>query len=265
MEANELISKIINVLQNSRLTINFNSSKLDFTSLLKKGEIYNCFRLSGRPNDLPAYNVGRDSIENSAFQLNNLTDSPYQKLAVTGGYSNSFNPLNRDFQGISRPIYAALDFLGYKHGGASHYGKSFFVLNDYVKHVCTYSPFDIYGNRFNSDYNKLCTFFSFENLIANCQNDFFGYNCFKSLINKANNTNAPIHSNYGKGAEGNYIESHIHGQVKIETDIKNIYISKSELQEIYPKIDMNQNLKLIKEVNSKFPRKSNQDFILFTD
>ena len=256
---------MIQILQEARLTINFNSAKMDFTNLLKKREILNCFRMASRPNEVQGYKMGRDSIESTAFQLEKLSDSPYHKFGTTGGFSHTFSPLNRDFQGTSRPIYAALDFLEYKHGAASHYGKSFFVLNDYAKHISTFSPFDIYGNRFKSDFNKLCTFFSFENFIANCQNDFFGYNCFKSLLSKANGENPLVHSNYGKGAEGNYIECHIHGQINIESDIKNIYLSKSELNDLYPKINTNEINKLILEVNKKFPKKKNLDFILFTD
>ena len=261
-EAEKLLRQIIEVLHKSRITINFNSLNFDFLNLLKKRELLNCFHFSDKPNEVSGYNIGRDSIETSTFELTKLNMSRYQSYALTKGFSLSKKPLNKDFHPYSRPIYAALDFLNHQHGGAQQYGKSFFVLKDYVKQICTFSPFDTYGNRFQGDINKLCTYFSFENLIANCQNDFFGYNCLKSLIYKARNINFAIHNNYGTGAEGNYIECHIHGQILIERDIKHIFLSKRELNEMYLKKNITIILNLISEMNSKFPKTDGLDFII---
>ncbi|EAM2701099.1 DUF3626 domain-containing protein, partial [Salmonella enterica] len=223
-----LLNKMVDILQNARLTINFNAAKIDFVSLLKNKEYLNSYALGCRPGDLPAYNVGRDSVETKAFELERLADSPYAPYGQTGGFSVAYTPNSRTFSPTSRPIYAALDFLNGENGGASAYGKSFFELNDNVKTNCTLSPFDIYGHRFGLDTSKLSTFWHMENLIASCQNDFFGYNCFKSLVKMAKGEKFLAHSNYGKGYEGNYIEAHIHGDVCLFRDIKHVYLSLQE-------------------------------------
>ncbi|EIC0620075.1 type III secretion system effector SopF, partial [Salmonella enterica subsp. enterica serovar Infantis] len=141
-----LLNKMVDILQNARLTINFNAAKIDFVSLLKNKEYLNSYALGCRPGDLPAYNVGRDSVETKAFELERLADSPYAPYGQTGGFSVAYTPNSRTFSPTSRPIYAALDFLNGENGGASAYGKSFFELNDNVKTNCTFSPFDIYGH-----------------------------------------------------------------------------------------------------------------------
>ncbi|HCC0889719.1 TPA: DUF3626 domain-containing protein [Salmonella enterica] len=228
MDSAILLNKMVDILQHARLTINFNSAKIDFVSLLKNKEYLNSYALGHRPGDLSAYNVGRDSIETKAFELEKLAGSPYASYGQTGGFSQASTPKNRNFSPASRPIYAALDFLKGPNGGACAYGKSFFELNDNVKINCTFSPFDIYGYRFGLDTSKLSTYWHMENIIASCQNDFFGYNCFKSLVKMAKGENILAHSNYGTGYEGNYIESHIHGDVCLFRDVKHVYLSLQE-------------------------------------
>ncbi|EGY6475506.1 DUF3626 domain-containing protein, partial [Salmonella enterica] len=105
-----LLNKMVDVLQNARLTINFNAAKIDFVSLLKNKEYLNSYALGCRPGDLPAYNVGRDSVETKAFELEKLADSPYAPYGQTGGFSVAYTPNSRTFSPTSRPIYAALDF-----------------------------------------------------------------------------------------------------------------------------------------------------------
>lgn len=240
-----LLNRMVEILQNARLTINFDASKIDFISLLKGQQYLNSHAIGNRPGDLPAYNVGRDSIETKAFELEKLADSPYAAYGKTGGFTLSFKPVNRDFSPESRPVYAALDFLKGQNGGASNYGKSFIELNDNVKTNCTFSPSDIYGHRFGLDTSKLSTYWHMENLIAVCQSDFFGYNCFKSLIKKASGENIVPHPNYGKGYEGNYIEAHIHSNVCLFRDIKHVYISLQESP--YPPAKMQEYVQTLNE------------------
>lgn len=130
-----LLNKMVDILQNARLTINFNAAKIDFVSLLKNKQYLNSHAIGCRPGDLPAYNVGRDSVETKTFELGKLADSPYAPYGQTGGFSLAYTPQNRNFSPTSRPIYAALDFLKGAHGGASSYGKSFFELNDKSKQI----------------------------------------------------------------------------------------------------------------------------------
>ncbi|EBV9454954.1 DUF3626 domain-containing protein, partial [Salmonella enterica subsp. arizonae serovar 18:z4,z23:-] len=107
-------------------------------------------------------------------------------------------------------------------------GSHFFELNDNVKTNCTFSPFDIYGHRFGLDTSKLSTFWHMEKLIAFCQDDLFGYNCFKNLVKMAKGEKFSDHSNYGTGYEGNYIEAHIHGDVYLFRDIKYAHLYMKE-------------------------------------
>lgn len=65
-DAKDLLEKVIKMLQSSRLTINFDFSKLNDISS-KSPEVLNCFAFRERPNEIPNYNVGRASIEESVF------------------------------------------------------------------------------------------------------------------------------------------------------------------------------------------------------
>lgn len=58
----DLLKNIVNVLQSSRLTVNFDFSKLyDISS--KSPEVLNCFAYREKLNEIPNYNVGRANIE----------------------------------------------------------------------------------------------------------------------------------------------------------------------------------------------------------
>lgn len=65
-----LLQKMIEVLQSSRLTINFDFSKLNTSSVVS--EILNCFASRQKPNEIPNYNIGRAHVEEQVFDLNGL-------------------------------------------------------------------------------------------------------------------------------------------------------------------------------------------------
>ncbi|WJG70572.1 DUF3626 domain-containing protein [Spiroplasma ixodetis] len=249
--AKDLLEKITKILQSSRLTINFDFSKIyDINN--KWPEVLNCFAYKEKPNEISNYNVGRASIEEVAFYLNQLFDnSKYEKFGRFSTPTGDQTKRSANFQWTSRPCYAALDFLENPMGGAPMYGKSFIVLKDYVKHNCTYSPYDTYspptfsGGKLK---DKISTFLHFSRLIRYCQNDLFGYNCLESLINKANGKDFVPHRNYGK-SEGNYIEAHIYSRILFARDIKQICLSKAEFDSHTPN-RQKQILEKINEINS---------------
>lgn len=249
--AKDLLEKIIKTLQSSRLTINFDFSKI--YDINNKGpEILNCFAYREKPNEITNYNVGRANIEETAFYLSKLFDnSKYEKFGRYSTATGDQTKRSANFQWTSRPCYAALDFLENPIGGAPMYGKSFIILKDYVKHNCTYSPYDTYSPPMFSNgrlKNKISTFFHFTRLIRYCQNDLFGYNCLESLINKAKGKNLDPHRNYGKSV-GNYIEAHIHSRILFARDIKQICLSKEEFDS-HPPSKQKQILEKINEINS---------------
>lgn len=77
-----------------------------------------------------------------------------------------------------------------------------------------------------------------------------GYNCLKSLINKANKReDFSLHPNYGKSV-GNYIEAHIYARILFTRDIKQICLSKEEFESHTPS-KQKQILEKINTINSR--------------
>lgn len=169
--AKVLLEKIINILQSARLTINFDFSKIyDINN--KWPEVLNCFAYLEKPNEISNYNVGRANIEEIVFYLSQLfTNSEYEKFGRYSPPTGDQTTRSADFQWTSRPCYAALDFLENSTGGAPMYGKSFLILKDYVKHNCTYSPYDTYSPpifHWRMFKDKISTFLHFPRLIRYC-------------------------------------------------------------------------------------------------
>lgn len=140
------------------------------------------------------------------------------------------------------------------------YGKSFVVLKDYVNHNSTYSPYDTYSPPMLSSVSndKISTFFHFPRLVRHCQNNWLGYNCLESLINKANGNDFTVHHNYGKNTTS-YIEAHIYSRILFSRDIKQICLSKEEF-DTHPIVKQEKIKERIDEINSYL----GYSFITFT-
>ncbi len=260
-EVESLLTEIIRTLQNSRLTINFNASKIEPKVLFSKDfQVVNSFAFKQKPGEINDYNIGRQNTERITFSIESIEKDPYAKYGANYGNFEQFGQFskNRDFQWTSRPCYAALDFLEGTYGGAVTYGKSFLVLNDYLKHVSSYCPVDTFQAM---NFNKLCTFFHFENLIANCQNDWFGYNCLDSLVRKAKGQEIIPHVNYGVGGRNNYIDTQVYNRIYLNRDVKEIHISNEELNLLNAKAKT-EYLKSFNSINLEYSNKFKRKFII---
>ncbi len=232
-ESKVLLEKIVDMLKESRVTVNFDLSKIEDINN-GTSEIFNCFAFNHKPNEILNYNVGRAYVEQDIFDLNKIfNNSQYEKYGRFSKRHGDQTVRSADFQWTSRPCYAALDFMENAHGGAPMYGESFVVLKDHMKHNSTFSPFDTYSPPLlsSASKDKLSTFFHFPKLVKSSQNDLLGYNCLKSLVKKAKGESFIPHRNYGKSV-GNYIETQVHSRILLSRDVKQISLSANEFHNL---------------------------------
>lgn len=234
-EGNEdLLKRMLQVLQEARLTINFNAVQVERLSSTRiDSEVVNCFAFPEKPGAPVGSNAGRAHMEEHVLGLGELLrgNQPYAKYGRYDSDGGRAGPA-QDFQWTSRPCYAALDFLYGPHGGAPTYGQSFLVLHDHFRHVCSYSPVDTFAMRWshvNVHPDELSSFFHLETLIARCQDDIWGYSCLKSLKAKARGQSFPIHRNYGYGGSHNYIDAQVYARILLHRDVKEIHLARGDL------------------------------------
>jgi Protein of unknown function (DUF3626) len=233
-----LLEQMVRVLRDARLTVNFDLQQVENSSSPRLGdEVLNCFAFREKPGAPAGSNAGRAHMEEQVLGLSDLL-RPEHPYAEFGRYDScsGIGPA-RDFQWTSRPCYAALDFLHGANGGAPTYGRSFLVLQDHFKHVCSYSPVDTFALRWGRSVrpDELSTFFHPETLIANCQDDLLGYSCLKGLKARARGDARSIHPNYGHGGRNNYIDAQVHARILLHRDVKEIHIDSRELQQLAPR------------------------------
>lgn len=231
-QAGALLDRVVSRLQASRLTINFRAERLLGSEWFKRGEYLNCFTFGESPGQPLGYPVGRAQMEEHALGMRRaLNCSPFREY---GRFESACDATRRQrwFQPSSRPLYAALDFLDGPRGGARHYGGSFLVLADHMKDVATFTPVDSFATRFLRDAvtpDKVCTSKHFPRLVAHAQEDRIGYNCLKHLCRAADGLPGPIPAGYGAGGANNYIEAQIYGRIRFDRDVKEIHVSRAEL------------------------------------
>lgn len=145
-----LLSQIIDMLRNARLTINFKPAKW-FRNEVKFEKYGGMFEVGYNHRD--NYAIDRDNAEMNMFNYGGRSGplaADMKKLGVADVKNVSttdvrdYSPTNPDFLGGMRPKYAAVDYNFAVNGGAAHprYGKSFFVLKEHVKMNATFTPND---------------------------------------------------------------------------------------------------------------------------
>ena len=258
-QAEALLDRVVATLQNARMTINFKAQTLVSRSdqWFQRGEYLNCFEL-GDSADRPAgYSVGRAQIEDSTLGLRRLING--SPLGRYGRFESGTDATRKQrwFQSASRPVYGALDFLNAPRGAASHYGQSYLVLADHVKQSATFTPVDTFATRILRNAVKpdqVCTAEHFPRLVAHAQDHPFGYSCLKQLCRAAKGDAGPIPAGYGQGGESNYIEAQIFGRVRFDRDVKEIHISRVELDAL-PALQRERLIERMKDANRRMARR----------
>ncbi len=256
--ADALLARVVSVLQAGRLTINFKADQLGGADdWIRRGEYVNCFALGDRPGQPAGYSVGRARMEERVLGFDSVLDSnPFRDY---GRYADSRDATKRQrwFQWTSRPLYAALDYLNGPRGGAPHFGASYLVLADHMKQVSTFTPVDSYATSGLCDAirpDKVCTWHHFPRLVAHAQNDLFGYNCLEHLCRAADGKTGSVHARYGKGGVGNHIEAQVHGRVRLDRDVKEVHISRMELDQLHFAKQRDDVIQAIKDKNAALGR-----------
>ncbi|WP_377160570.1 DUF3626 domain-containing protein [Roseateles sp. UC29_93] len=261
-QAQVLLDKMTAVLQDARLTINMPLERLlEFMAPGSGGEYLNCFARSGQIQKRPDYVPQRAKLEEQALGMHEtLARSAYRDF---GQYrsANGGDGGNPSFQWTSRPLYCAVDFLKSPRGGAQAYGKSYLVLAEHMKHVSTFSSVDSFARDLSPSRSRMvkperiCTWHHFPRLIVHAQNNEVGYNCLTTLKDAAAGIVGKVPARYGKGKKHGYIEAQIHGRLKLDRDVKEIHICRSELEQLQPESRRDALLKAMEKRNRQLGRR----------
>jgi hypothetical protein len=256
MSAGPTMVKMVKFLQDSDLTINFTVFK--FFNKVPSGKTYDNQFGSGQKWGDASYLKTRDEAEEAMFDFANVKRGggnvvPQPVLARIKKFGQfDTNPV--DFEAISRPKYAALNFTRDANGAASQWGKSFFVLKTYIKHNCTFVETDSFaflGKASATAQNHVATFTDMIRLVR-----YINPNMLEALYNAMRGL--PTTGFHYGGT--NYIESHLHGEIKFSRDIEKIVVSKAELSDSALKSAATTFPKYLKQVDEKTVRKNIDTF-----
>jgi hypothetical protein len=241
-KANQVYQAILSHLQSDdvQLTINFNAEKF-FGEMPKGSKFLSAFDPgSNRPLD-QVYMRTRNTIEEGLFNYSmENQDNISSKTKITKDTLNkiaqrivNFGKYGvNDFVPDVRPKYGALNFAKLRYGaaGGQGYGCSFAVLKDYVKHNCTFYPRDSFktGNKSDKPSPHAATFFDLQRLIRYMSKEML-VALYEVAINKKD-----YNKENGSGMipgvkEEYYIEAQLHGEVRFDRDVKEIFISNNDL------------------------------------
>uniref|UniRef100_F4C6D9 Uncharacterized protein n=1 Tax=Sphingobacterium sp. (strain 21) TaxID=743722 RepID=F4C6D9_SPHS2 len=256
-QAETKCEQMIGILENAELTINFYAHKLfprDSWLRHPSGDGFkNTYELT---NSATKYTADRDATEESIYHYSNVrkiasrTKSREQgdEIRKHGKFMGEGNMMkNIHFESSSRPVYAAMNFAGLKSGAASAYGKSYAVLKEEVKARATFIHEDSLvmfnrEKRLNEQSSQKKKDIDLSKKISSTANFYrLIFNMDRSMLlalERVTTDNA-IFSNFdflpnldGSSTTYNaydYIEAHIHGGVKFESDVKAMYVSTQEL------------------------------------
>ena len=152
----------------------------------------------------------------------NLLGNATNRFGQTGGLTQNgadWMPNNIHFVGASRPRYSAVNYTGDRNGSCAAeghmYGRSVLVWKDHVKRRGTFCA----GDSFNPevDETKICTYDTIAALLA-----WMADNVFEDLYDKVRHRKqiAPLAQNY--------IECHVHTQLRFREDLDYVRLDHSE-------------------------------------
>lgn len=136
-----------------------------------------------------------------------------------------FNSYPQDY--LERPKYGALNILNYSDGATPRFGSCYFVLSHSVVKRCTFA----YGDSSNNP-KGLCTSDTFDEIIVKILEDI---QTNKKILNQLTSSTqeglAVLFHNSKRTFLGrsldHYIETHIHGDINLKTDIREFHIDSS--------------------------------------
>ncbi|HTI18104.1 MAG TPA: DUF3626 domain-containing protein [Trinickia sp.] len=254
-QARRLFDGMVQVLQEARLTINFDSSKW-FGQANSAGRYSNMFERIVGPST-SKNTVGqlreRNTVEKRMMDFGGQATRPLappnaqhiQKvLAYYGdtGIDRHGLPTSNSFDPSVRPRYGAVDF-GYCRFGAAgdhRYGHSFFILKEHVKHNATYTHTDSfkveedlakrraeYGGRAVSLHDATATYFQLEKILLYCTpsmlQNIYDYATGRKERGKENALPVDTTAHWV-----NYLEFQAHSEIEFHRDVEAMVLYRPE-------------------------------------
>ncbi len=234
--ATQALPKMVKLLEDSRLTINFKAPSWFYNKNPYK--TYTNFWERGTTGASPD-KLARDRAE---LELGNYAGNQRSQGRLTDREQKALDRITeygiRDgdrFVPRMRPRYAALDFPGCRYGGCSKYGHSYLVLHDFLKANATFCHMDSfgvdrdfierkaeYGGKVHSLQSTTCTFSTIGRLLLYCQPE--------QLVEIANYAlGAKVKGTADSIFYGNlYIEAHLHADLVFARDARFLMLAKGK-------------------------------------
>jgi hypothetical protein len=230
------LTKMVKLLEDSRLTINFKAPSWFYTK--NKYRSYTNFWERGTTGASP--DVGaRDRAE---MELAGYDGAQHRKIRLTEKEEEALDRIAeygiREGAGFiprMRPRYAALDFAGCRYGGCSKYGHSYLVLKDYLKANATFCHMDSFSvsgdlhgrsGEFRGPKPNLksatCTFSTLGKLLLYCREEQLKAIANYALGIKRKGTENKIFAGWL------YIEAHLHADIVFSRDAQYLMIARGK-------------------------------------
>lgn len=249
-------SNMLGMLEDGRLTINFQAFKL-FRNGNEPSDFMNVFEREQQPSSIPKtvkYHRDRNDVEmqfgdyagrNPVSGHSRALRDSRQRVAHYGAtdIDRGGLPTSRPFQPEVRPRYGALDFAYCRGGGAggNNYGKSFVILREYVKHASTYLHTDSfkvnkdlaerseeYGGRILTLRDAVASYFQLEKILLYCTPHMLKQIYSYAIGQRPRGSQFALPPD-ATAYKVNYVEFHAHTDVRFDRDIAAMVISRSEL------------------------------------
>jgi hypothetical protein len=237
-EAEKVCQQMVKTLKEADLTINFCANKF-FSSKSwfrqPQGDGFTNYFQGAKSDSI--YTAKRDAAEEKLFSYSQTqsgsNDSQVsERIKKFGSYDDGMNVY---FEPGSRPHYAALNYAKLKGGAAYAYGKSYAVLNDYVRLNATFlheDSLDTMSRSNNaglgaSDAPRMLA--DHRNLYRLIQNMSTGMLKALYKITAGNDFGNDVLVPGIENSAYSYIEAQVQGGIKFQRDVKKMYISTSEL------------------------------------
>jgi Protein of unknown function (DUF3626) len=237
MQVGQVYKNLLAHLQGADLTINFCAYK--FFNSAPQGAGYVSQFEGGNKWGGGTYITTRDEVEEGMFDYGKnkpVVTPPHTKtqtasipVQVLQRITNLGKLSSPEFEPSVRPKYAALNYAKLRYGAAGQWGKSYIVLKEYVKHNCSFihtDSFDEWNNRAKIS-GQVASFIDMHRLIVNMP-----ANMLTSLYEVAiNNKTYGMDVKVPGMGDTQYIEAHLHGEIRFDRDVAKIVINQTEVQE----------------------------------
>ena len=158
---------------------------------------------------------------------------------------------SNDFNGITRPRYASLNFAGLNDAFGAQWGRSHFVLKDHLKPNMSFlhsDSFDVVGGDKVTPaqaQGKMATYYNMSRLVCNMPNQFLYI--LLDRITGYLQPGMPLQSakeKYGGWGDTAYIECQIHAELQFDRDFEAMNICTEEIfvqnkSKVAPVLDTN--------------------------